>query len=111
MLSVERVSNVLGDTKEEVVTTPSYEKKYSTKDVEKGTDKLADMLLIENKYSTNDVEKGTYKLEYTKQEVNTIHRKGLYQCEVQSSGSKGWFKLDSGILKITFSKIHSEFHK
>ena len=111
MLLVERVRNVLGDMKEEVVTTPLSEKKYLTKDAEKGTDKLADMLLMENKYSTNDVDKGTDELEDTKQAVNTIHRKCLYQCEVQSSGSKGWFKLDSGILKITFSKIHSEFHK
>ena len=41
MLSVERVSNVFGDRKEEVVTTPLSEKKSSKNDVEKGTDELA----------------------------------------------------------------------
>ena len=33
------------------------------KDIDKGTDKLADMLLTEKKYSTKDVEKGTDELE------------------------------------------------
>ena len=41
MSSNEKVSNVLGDMKEEVVTTPFCKKKYLTKDVEKSTDKLA----------------------------------------------------------------------
>ena len=76
MSSNEKVSNVLGDRKEEVVTTPLSENKYSTKDVEKGTDKLADMLLMEKKYSTKDVDKGTDELAYMKQVVNTILRKG-----------------------------------
>ena len=49
----------MGDRKEGLVTTSLSEKKYSTKDVEKGTDKLADMLLIEKKSSTKDVDKGT----------------------------------------------------
>ena len=42
MLLVEKVSNVFGDRKEEVVTTPLSEKKSSTNDVEKGTDELED---------------------------------------------------------------------
>ena len=42
MSSVEKVSNVLGDRKEKVVTTPLLEKKSLTKDFDKGTDELAD---------------------------------------------------------------------
>ena len=38
MSSNGKVSNVFGDRKEEVVTTPLSEKKSLTKDVEKGTD-------------------------------------------------------------------------
>ena len=49
MSSNEKVSNVLGDRKEEVVPTPLSEKKSSTNRVDKGTDKLADMPLTENK--------------------------------------------------------------
>ena len=96
----------MGDRKEEVVTTPLSEKKSLTEDVEKCTDKLADMILMEMKSSTKDVNKGTYEFADTKQAVNTIRRKGLDKFEVQSSGSKGWFKLDIG-LKKTFSKSHS----
>ena len=47
MSSNEKVNNVLGDCKEEVVTTPLSEKKSLTKDVEKGTDELADTLFME----------------------------------------------------------------
>ena len=43
MLSNEKVSNILGDRKEEVVTTSLLEKKSLTKDAEKGTDELAYM--------------------------------------------------------------------
>ena len=46
MSSNEKVSNVLGDRKEELVTTPFSEKKSLTKDVEKGTDELAESLGI-----------------------------------------------------------------
>ena len=59
MSSNEKVSNVLGDMKEEVVTTPFCKKKYLTKDVEKSTDKLANMIFTEKKYLTKDVDKGT----------------------------------------------------
>ena len=38
MLLVEKVSNVLDDRKDSVVTTPLSEKKSLTKDVEKCTD-------------------------------------------------------------------------
>ena len=67
MSSNDKVSNVLGDMKEEVVTTQ----------------------LLEEKSPTKDVDKGTYALEYMKQAVVTIFRKGLYQFEGQYSGYKG----------------------
>ena len=57
MSSKDKVSNILGDRKEEVVTTPFSEKKSSTKDVEEGTYKLPDMTFMEKKFSTKDVEK------------------------------------------------------
>ena len=44
MSLVEKVGNILGDNREEVVITPLSEKKSLTKDVEKGTDKLADAI-------------------------------------------------------------------
>ena len=69
MLSVDKVSNFLGDRKEEVVTTPLLEKKSSTKDVDKGTDELADTPLLEKKYSTKDVGKGTDELADMKNSV------------------------------------------
>ena len=50
MSSNEKVSNVLGDMKEEVVTTQLLEKKSLTKYFEKGTDELVDMPLMEKKY-------------------------------------------------------------
>ena len=64
MSSNEKVSNALGDRKEEVGNTLFSEKKSLTKDAEKGTDKLADTLLSEKKSSTKYVEKGTDKLAY-----------------------------------------------
>ena len=54
---VDKVSNFLDDRKETVDTTSFPEKKLLTKDVDKGTDELADM----------------------KQEAVTIFRKGLDQ--------------------------------
>ena len=59
MSSVEKVSNVLGDRKEAVVTTQFLEKKSSTKDVDEGTDELAYTTLLEKKYLTKDVNKCT----------------------------------------------------
>ena len=47
MSSVEKFSNVLGDSKEEVFTTSLLDNKSSTKDADKGTDDLADMTLLE----------------------------------------------------------------
>ena len=70
------------------------EKKSSTKDFEKSTDELADTILMEKKSSTKDFDKGTDELEYIKQKVNIIIRKGLDRFEGQSIGSKEWFKLD-----------------
>ena len=49
MSSNEKVGNVLGYWKEEVIKTPLSENKSSTKDVEKGTDELADTVLVEKK--------------------------------------------------------------
>ena len=62
MLLVEKVSNVLGDRKEEVVRTPFSEKKLSIKDVDEGTDELTHTPLLENKYSTKDVDKSNDEL-------------------------------------------------
>ena len=59
MPSNDKVSSVLSDRKEEVVTTPLSEKKLSTKDVEKGSGELVDIPLMKNKYSTNNFYKGT----------------------------------------------------
>ena len=87
------------------------EKKNSTKKVDKGTDEKAYTLLSGNKPLTKDVEKGTDELEFNKQKVNKIHRKGLNQFEGQSTGTKGWFKLDIDFLKTTFSKSHPELYK
>ena len=58
-------------------------KKYSTKEIDKVTDKWVDM----------------------NQEANTIHRQGLDQFEGHSIRSKGLFKLDIGFLKTTFLKV------
>ena len=49
MSSNEKVSNALGYMKEEVGTTLLDEKKSSTMDAEKVTDKLADKMLPEKK--------------------------------------------------------------
>ena len=87
------------------------ENKSSIKYVEKGTDGLADTLLTEKKYSTFVVDKGTDELEFMKQKVNTVFWKILNRFEGQSTGSKGWFKLDIKFFKTTFSKNNSEFYK
>ena len=60
-------------------------KKSSTKDVDKGTDELADM----------------------KQKVNTIFRKVLDQFEGQSIGYKVWFKLDIEFFKLFLKFIQN----
>ena len=60
MLSVEKVRNVLGDRKEEMVTTPLTENKSLTKNVDKGTGELEDM----------------------KEAMVTIRRKNLYKFRV-----------------------------
>ena len=73
--------------------------------MEKVTDELADTLLMENKYSTFDVDKGTDELAFMKQKVNTIRGKGLSQFEGQYTGSKGWFKHDIEFLKQLFLKV------
>ena len=98
MSSNDKVGNILGDRKEEVFTTPLSEKKSPTKDVDKGTDELEDMPLIEKKSLTKDFDKGTDELADMKKAVVTIRRKGLDQFEGQSKGSKGCFKIDSGLI-------------
>ena len=60
MSSHEKVSNVFGDRKESVVTTPLLEKKSSPNFFDKGTDQLVDMPLLEKKYLSKYVDKGTY---------------------------------------------------
>ena len=87
MSSVDKVSNILGDRKEEVVTTP----------------------LLDNKSSKKDVDKDTGELENMKEAVITIRTKGLYKFEDQFKGYAGWFKLESVVFKTKFSTIHSEF--
>ena len=67
MSLVDKVSNILGDRKEEVVITPLLKNKSSTKDVDKGTDELVDM----------------------KKAVVTIHRKDSDKFEGQSKLSIG----------------------
>ena len=57
------------------------------------------MTLMEKKYSTKDFDKGTDELADTKQTAVKIRRKCIYQFEGQYKGSKVWFKLDSGVLK------------
>ena len=83
------------------------ENKFYKKHFEKGTDEFADTLLMEKKYSTKDVDKVTDELEFIKQKVSTICRKGLDQFRGQSIGYKVWFKLDIEFLKTTFPKSHS----
>ena len=48
MSLVEKVSNVLGDRKEKVVTTVFLENKLTTKEFDECTDELADIPLLEN---------------------------------------------------------------
>ena len=48
---------------------PFSEKKLLTKDVDKGTDELADMPFMEKISSTKDVDKGTDELANMKHEV------------------------------------------
>ena len=85
---------------------PLLEKKPSTKHNDKGTDELADTPLLQNKSLTKDVDKGTEEFADMKKEVVTIRKKGLDKFQDQSKISTGWFKLDSGFLKTTFSIIH-----
>ena len=96
MLSVEKVSNFLGDRKEEVVTTPLSENKSSTKDVDKGADELEYMkkevvttLLLEKKSSTMDFEKGTDELADTpllqKKLRQRMLKKVLMICQIWKS--------------------------
>ena len=59
MSSNDKYSNVLGDMKQELFTEPLSENKSSTKYVEKVTNELAYMKLMEKKYSTKGVDKGT----------------------------------------------------
>ena len=84
MSLVEKFSDVLGDRKKEVVTTPLLEKKSLTKDVDKGTGGLADTSLLKKKSLTKYVDKGTDELADMKQAVVSILRKGLDQFESQS---------------------------
>ena len=109
MSSVEKISNVLGDRKEEVFTTPLLDKKSLTKYVDEGTNELEDTPLLENKSLTKDVDKGTDELADMKKAVVTISRKGLDKFEGQSKGYAECFKLDSGFKK-TFYTIHSYFY-
>ena len=99
MLLVDKVGNVLGDRKEEIVTTALLEKKSLTKDIDKGNYELADTPLLEKKYSTKDIDTVTDELSDMKKKVVTIRSKGLDKFEVHPKGSTGCFKLDGGLKK------------
>ena len=60
--------------------------------------------LSEKKSSTTDVDKGTDKQEDMKKAAVKILRKGLDKFEGHYKGSTVWFKLDSG-----FKKIYNSF--
>ena len=111
MQSVEKVSNVLGDSKEEVITTPLLENKSSTNDADKGSNELADTPLLEKKSSTKYVDTGNDELADMKKAVVTIRRTVLDKFEGQSKLSTGWFKLDSVFFKTKFSTILNELQK
>ena len=84
MSLVEKVSNVLDDRKEAVVTTPLSEKKSLTKDVDKGTGELEDM----------------------KEAVVTTRSKYSDKFEGQSKGYMGWFKIYSEFI-FSLQIIHN----
>ena len=70
--------------------------------------------MLEKKYPTKDVDKGTDELADVKKAVVTIHRKGLDKFEGQSKGYIGWFKLDSEFffkLKLIRNSIRTFFEK
>ena len=69
------------------------------------------MSWTQKKYFKRNFDKGTEELTDMKQAVVTIHRTGLDHFEGQSKECKGQFKLDSGLLKTTFSSIISELYK
>ena len=94
-----------GKDTEKLADTLLIEKKSLTNNVEKLTDELAHTLLMENKSSTKDVEKVTDELAWMKQKMNTIRKKILYQFECQSIRSKGWTKLDIEFLETNFLKF------
>ena len=94
MSSVSKVSNFLGDKKEELFPTLLLEKKSLKNDVDKGTDELVDTPLLEKKSSTKYVDTDTDELA-DKKIVVTIRRKGFNKFEGQFKGSTGWFKLYS----------------
>ena len=75
--------------------------------MEEGTDELTYTIFSEKRFSTFDVEKGTDELVFMKQKVNTIRRKGLNQFEGQSTVYKEWFKHDIEFLNTTSPKSHS----
>ena len=76
MSSVEKASNVLGDSKGGLVTTPFLDNKASTKDVEEGTAELSDTPFLEKKSLTKDIDKCTDELADMKMSLVIICRKG-----------------------------------
>ena len=105
MSSNEKDSIFWGDSKQEVVTTPFSEKKSSTKDVEKGTDKLADMLLMEKKYLTKDFDKGTDEFADIKQAVKTFAVRVQISLRVNLEDLRDGLNLILGFFKQLFLKV------
>ena len=105
-------TNVLGDKKETVVTTPLSEKKLlttekvtTTDQVQKRTDKITTREEVvkcnyevhkrTEKIKTNEeVGKSSEKLEDMREAVVTIRRKDFDKFERLSKGSTVWFNLD-----------------
>ena len=81
MSSVEKVSKFLCDRKEEVFTTPLLQKNNKKNMLTKALMKFADMPFWEKKSLTKDVEKSTDKLADVNKAVVIICKKGLYKFE------------------------------
>ena len=129
MLLVDKDSNVLGDKKEAVVTTPLLEKilliteKVTTSDeVHKSTEKFTTSEKVvkgndevhkstENIKTNQYIDKGTEKSEYMKEAVVKICGKDSDKLQGQSYGSTGWFNLDHEFFLINISTLEPDFYK
>ena len=83
MLSVEKVRNVLGDRKEEMVTTPFPENKSLTKNVDKGPGELEDMKEAMSTIRRKNLHKFRVSLKYLQDGLNLImgFKKEIYKIK------------------------------